>query len=574
MRPAPCLLVLVLATTIVDAIAPQDAQRRPAFGTDASLVYVDVYPRRDGRIVAGLGAADFQVFERGRAQKVELVEFVRFDVNTPDADRRDPASVSDSERQVLDPRNRAFVIYLDPFHTTRMRSLEARQPLLVFLLRHIGARDLFAVMTPDTPLARLTFGRRTETIEAELSRFGAWGLADEASPIAARSDVERRITLCGDMILSTARGRGAAATDALVRRFREDAFYRSLEELVERVAVVREGRTHVLLLTEGWRPGPADHALVNRVRGTQDQTRAAGRAFGGQLGGRTGVVDRGWCEGEIIRLAHIDFEERFRALATRASRTNISFFPIDLGGLKPESTTAETLRTLAENTDGSAFVNSNDVAAGFRQVAEEVSAFYILGYYPTDSTTDGTFRPIEVAVRQPGVSVAARRGYYAQPRAPRLAAAVPAAADLVSDALQALARLGSADLGDPADAGGVLVPSSNRLIRQPALSKGAPSPRAVLQPAGRPEVSRRERMELAWPVVESGATHVVRLLDRRGVALPVAMGTRDVVQPDGTHAVVLDVTLASFAPGDYVIELTASRGEESVRSLVAFRVVP
>jgi hypothetical protein len=46
------------------------------------------------------------------------------------------------------------------------------------------------------------------------------------------------------------------------------------------------------------------------------------------------------------------------------------------------------------------------------------------------------------------------------------------------------------------------------------------------------------------------------------------------VRPDGARVIVLDLAAASLAPGDYVIELVASRDLESARSLVAVRVVP
>jgi hypothetical protein len=52
------------------------------------LVTADVYPQRDGRILEGLTAADFDVLEDGRPQKVERVEFVRVAANLAEAARR------------------------------------------------------------------------------------------------------------------------------------------------------------------------------------------------------------------------------------------------------------------------------------------------------------------------------------------------------------------------------------------------------------------------------------------------------------------------------------------------------
>src|SRR4051812_26224299 len=98
------------------APSPQD-QRPPVFRGIANFVYVDAYPRQNGKFVEGLTAADFEILEDGKPQKLETFELIRSEPNTPDAERRDPVSKSDSDRQAADPHNRVFVIYLDPYHT-------------------------------------------------------------------------------------------------------------------------------------------------------------------------------------------------------------------------------------------------------------------------------------------------------------------------------------------------------------------------------------------------------------------------------------------------------------------------
>jgi hypothetical protein len=69
--------------------------------------------------------------------------------------------------------------------------------------------------------------------------------------------------------------------------------------------------------------------------------------------------------------------------------------------------------TLAENTDGIAIVNTNDLAAGMKRIVDDVSAYYLLGYYSTNTAHDGRYRRIEVKAKAPGLNVRARRGYYA-----------------------------------------------------------------------------------------------------------------------------------------------------------------
>ena len=73
----------------------------------------------------------------------------------------------------------------------------------------------------------------------------------------------------------------------------------------------------------------------------------------------------------------------------------------------------DTLRELADNTDGRAIVNRNDLAAGMKQIIRDSSAYYLVGYNSTQAPRDGKFHEIKVRVKRPGVQVRARRGYWA-----------------------------------------------------------------------------------------------------------------------------------------------------------------
>jgi hypothetical protein len=73
----------------------------------------------------------------------------------------------------------------------------------------------------------------------------------------------------------------------------------------------------------------------------------------------------------------------------------------------------DVLRVLADNTDGRAIVNRNDLAAGMKQIMRDASGYYLIGYTSTAAPTDGKFHTIEVKTRRPGVEVRARKGYWA-----------------------------------------------------------------------------------------------------------------------------------------------------------------
>ena len=74
----------------------------------------------------------------------------------------------------------------------------------------------------------------------------------------------------------------------------------------------------------------------------------------------------------------------------------------------------EVLGTLASDTGGKFFSDSNDFAPAFQQVQRDTEAYYILGFHPANTKLDGAFRHITVRVNRPDVKVEYRPGYYAQ----------------------------------------------------------------------------------------------------------------------------------------------------------------
>jgi VWFA-related protein len=73
------------------------------------------------------------------------------------------------------------------------------------------------------------------------------------------------------------------------------------------------------------------------------------------------------------------------------------------------------LRKLSDDTGGRVIeVNrAKDTSAAFQQIATELRTQYLLGYMPTNTKLDGSFRKIRVQVRNGDYRVQARRGYYA-----------------------------------------------------------------------------------------------------------------------------------------------------------------
>jgi hypothetical protein len=181
---------------------------------------------------------------------------------------------------------------------------------------------------------------------------------------------------------------------------------------------MREGRKSIIFVSEGF-TGNLPAQLNDPV--------AAMPGFGNparRMPGAESINERAdfLSKAEMIS----DMSEIYR----EAARNNTSIYPVDPRGLavfeydinqgvgmqtdtRHLASSLDTLREMAENTDGRAIVSSNDLASGMKQIIRDSSGYYLLGYNSTQAPTDGRFHEIKVRVTRRGVDVRARKGYWA-----------------------------------------------------------------------------------------------------------------------------------------------------------------
>ncbi len=142
----------------------------------------------------------------------------------------------------------------------------------------------------------------------------------------------------------------------------------------------------------------------------------------------------------------IENQSELRAAVNAAVRSNLAIYTMDMRGLQAlvaggeaqsaslrgvsaysgqatlnalnsNFTTQETLVTLASDTGGRAFLDSNDFTKIFKGVQQDTSTYYLLGYHSTNPARDGHYRRIVVKLNDksnvPGAKIEFRRGYYA-----------------------------------------------------------------------------------------------------------------------------------------------------------------
>jgi VWFA-related protein len=403
---------------------PIEAQQRPVFRGGTHFVRVDAYPLKDGKIITGLQPSDFEIFEDGKPQAIDSFDFIEFATFTPDAERSDPATQREGFDRAADPRYRLFTIFVDmafsqstgPFAATPDLP-RVQQPLINFLDRVIGPNDLYAFVTSRNSVKDLVFAQKTQSTTAAIKDLWRASVID-------RDDADDALGSCGCGEI----GAGKACDELIERmkqRYRADMTYSTLTDLVYQLGSLRQERKNLVFVSNQlprWRPEPAvlerrgaqlPRAGISEGRITSDDRRTA-------VSGNPNT-----CIVEFQRLALMDFDPRYRQLLQDARRENVSFYVITPGGLQAPPDLASTremngayddLRSLAEETDGIAVVNTNDLNAGMRRIADDLAAYYVLGYYSTNTNFDGGLRNLRVRLKSTGQQIRARRQYRAPTR--------------------------------------------------------------------------------------------------------------------------------------------------------------
>jgi VWFA-related protein len=424
------------------------AQDQPTFRTGANYVRVDMYASVDGKSIEDLTAEEVEVLEDGVPQKLEGFEHVQVRPAGPQEARREPNTVEQSRQMAAEGRARVFVIFLDTYHTTIEGSSNMRLPLIKFLDRLLGPDDMVALMTPEMGASDITLGRKTTVISNIMQAQWMWGRKGRLVDDDPKDELYQHCYGMGRLV------------DEMKARRREKLTLDALADLMVHLGGIREERKALVVVTEGWqlfRSNPnltAGDDAANRVR-PEDILKRSPRPAPADSGTSTGGTnDRVECEADRTALAALDHTQRLREITEDANRGNVTFYPVYARGLvafdapigpeKPPSirddqanlrVKQDGIRFLADNTDGTAIVNTNNIDGMLQRIVDDLSSYYLFGYYSTNTKLDGRFRNITVRVKRPGAKVRARRGYRGRTADELISGAAGAAATEASATL-------------------------------------------------------------------------------------------------------------------------------------------
>ena len=407
--------------------APPDQQpAQPTFRAGVSFVRVDVIVTdRRGVPAIDLTAADFDITEDGKAQKIEQFRLIRVDGNQRPGDEplREIRTAYDQELEAARDDVRLFVIFLDDYHTRDISALSVKSPLTQFIEKQIGPKDLVAIMYPLTPLDAVMFTRNHGQISTAIQKFE--GRKYKYEP---RNRFEEQYF---------------NYPTEQVEQIRNQVVVTALRGLSSRLGSLREGRKAILYVGEGL-GGLLPPEMRNR--NAQFPNPATTRP------------DSPY-EEAVSFFSQTDLLLQVRDITDAANRNNAAIYTIDPRGLATSEfridetasgandrrmlqQTQDTLRALAEDTDGRAIINRNDLGRGLAQVIQDSSAYYLIGYNSAAAPADGKFHEIRVRLkRADGRQVRARRGYLAPTLEDVKRAAAPPKVETSKPVQQALASM-------------------------------------------------------------------------------------------------------------------------------------
>jgi VWFA-related protein len=392
--------LLIIALVVLGATAPFAQQ--PTFRSSVRLVNVTVIAHDSaGRPVMNLTAADFQVFEDGKEEKIEVFA-IDADHAVQTATTASPTAPTlapniFTNRQQTRDGGGVTVVLFDRLNSDWDDQKRARDQILK-LLAKAQPRDRIAlyVLESDTVTVLHDFTSDASRLIAVLNRYiGTTSVelarSEEKAPDFART--------------------GLAAQDADTA-----AWLERTQQMVSETFLRRRAE----LTTD------ALEGIANHLAGVP---------------GRKNLV---WVSAAFPLVIPTNFGPLvMNKEVNRASRAinsaDIAVYPVDIRGLvptiNPTTATATTtkggtpapvfttmakvsanqdvMRTIAEDTGGRVFLNNNDIALGVRRAIDDSRVAYVLGYRSSRPENDNKFRNITVKVNRSGVELRHRKGYLA-----------------------------------------------------------------------------------------------------------------------------------------------------------------
>lgn len=435
-------LILNVATGPVILSAQEPPTDVPAITIRANtrLVLVDVVVTdKKGQPVTGLKAENFTVEENGKKQKVSI--FVPPGVDNGVKPTSVPEGILSNHPEHVRPNGVATVLLLDAANSPFKDQAYARSQMLKYVVEQGQSGHPLAVFTlTDRVHVLQRFTSDPQVLMTAIKNYrpqeqilqGA-GPATESHGIST-TDIHGG---SGGVAVATAIGSAAVA----VQQFSDLQVGFNLERRTLITIEAMKGLTRILGGLPGrknvvWLTASLPFDLIPEDRNVTDAELMADLPGQGRQHS-VSVNGAGALAAESRQLHGQEIKEAEAQLAS----TNIAIYPVDLtglmsgmessatqqgsvysdtaitdrviSGLNAQQSSQGTMREVAIQTGGKAYINQNEIKDGITLAVSDEKASYTLGYYPENKKWDGKFRSLKVKVDQGDTQLRYRKGFYA-----------------------------------------------------------------------------------------------------------------------------------------------------------------
>ena len=397
MRNKSLISTLLTILMVLPATAQQPAPGTVTFKANANLVIINVSAKdKAGLAVEGLKAEDFTVLEDGKPQKVSVFEYQRISAkpeplkeltlddqfSLPEAPKTTITSSTPGQIQYHDKR--LMVFFFDFSSMQIPDQLRAQDGALDYLKSHITKDDVVAVLFYASVIQVLSDFTSDRDVLTRVIKGLPIGEASELAALADTGDENGEDTQAAFV-----------ADESEFNIFSTDKKLAAIEEAAKMLASFPEKKALVYFSGGATRSGLDNEAQLQAA--INAATKANLAIYSIDARGLTadppgGGASKGGSRGSGIFNVSVLNSQRSAQLASQ-----------------------DTLYTLAAETGGKSFFDSNDIAMGIQRTQDAMGSYYLLGYYSTNNALDGKYRKISVKLNNAKLAAKLehREGYYA-----------------------------------------------------------------------------------------------------------------------------------------------------------------
>jgi VWFA-related protein len=405
------------------------ADDSPVFPTQVELVTIDaLVVDESGVPVPNLAREDFTVLEDGVRQEIATFEAISLGEPPEVTSAASPRAVRVATNVASPAQRTTFLVVVDDIHLSAATIKDARTTLERFLVESVrdgdrvtivstGTRAAWSGSLPDDRSDLLEFvgrlkGRLVKALPGLMTEYEAMRIAEYNDTEALERVMGRyyRYSECSTVSPCDAKVQGEArAVHGQAKSERESSLL-TVESALEGLAQLR-GHKAVVLLSEGFIHDDPQERSYSRVVGAAQRTNAAVYFVDVR-----GVVGLDASASAAAPEGGEPTNPKLPSMAVSALRNRSINAAETLARARNERLKREVkigVETVADDTGGFIVRGTNDLASGLQRISLESRSYYLLGYYPTNTKRDGTFRKIEVQLSRRGLRVRARNGYEA-----------------------------------------------------------------------------------------------------------------------------------------------------------------